>query len=193
MFIDRGYGGQSTFTHQIATRAPASLTYRYELNRVEASDVYFCVNYGVCDAPTIGSLRSHQSLSPLALTALRRSIGRSPFSPTKGYVARLDMEQRLGVHGVGLSLQSVLLRRVRLRSSQPHQACLLGARAGGLRARAFHRYGQRGVASAQALLCRRSRTRCAGTPRISLGPRILTIPTTRVAQRATSLPAARAR
>jgi outer membrane protein insertion porin family/translocation and assembly module TamA len=67
------------------------LTYRYEQNRVEASDVYFCVNYGVCDALTIGSLRSHQSLSPLAFTAF---IDRSdlPFSPTKGYVARVDLE-----------------------------------------------------------------------------------------------------
>jgi outer membrane protein insertion porin family len=91
VFIDRGYGGQATFTHVFATRAPASLNYRYELNRVQASDVYFCVNFGVCDTLTIGSLRSHQSLSPLTLTGF---IDRSdiPFSPTKGYVARLDLE-----------------------------------------------------------------------------------------------------
>jgi len=91
VFIDRGYGAQTSFTHMVLTRAPASLTYRYEDNRVEASDVYFCVNYGVCDAPTIRSLRTHQALSPLALTGF---IDRSdqPFSPTKGYVARVDFE-----------------------------------------------------------------------------------------------------
>jgi outer membrane protein assembly factor BamA len=91
VFIDRGYGGQATFTHVVRPRAPASLTYRYELNRVQASDVYFCVNFGVCDTLTIGALRSHQSLSPLTLTGF---IDRSdiPFSPTKGYVARLDFE-----------------------------------------------------------------------------------------------------
>ena len=91
VFIDRGFGGQVAFTHQLQTRAPGSLTYRYEQNRVEASDVYFCVNYGVCDALTIGSLRSHQALSPIALTGF---IDRSdlPFSPTKGYVARVDFE-----------------------------------------------------------------------------------------------------
>src|SRR5581483_3599189 len=33
VFIDRGYGGQATFTHEIRVRAPASLNYRYELNR----------------------------------------------------------------------------------------------------------------------------------------------------------------
>lgn len=91
VFIDRGYGAQATFTHQIRIRAPASLNYHYELNRVDASDVYFCVNFGVCDQSTIGALRSHQSLSPLTLTGF---VDRSdiPFSPTKGYVARLDLE-----------------------------------------------------------------------------------------------------
>ena len=91
VFIDRGYGAQVTFTHQVRIRAPVSLNYRYELNRVDASDVYFCVNFGVCDQSTIGALRSHQSLSPLTLTGF---VDRSdvPFEPTKGYVVRLDLE-----------------------------------------------------------------------------------------------------
>ncbi|HEV8497029.1 MAG TPA: BamA/TamA family outer membrane protein [Gemmatimonadaceae bacterium] len=91
VFIDRGVGGTATYTHQLTIRAPLSLNYRYEINRVLASDVYFCVNFGVCDSLTIGTLRSHQSLSPLTLTGF---IDRSdiPFSPTKGYVARVDFE-----------------------------------------------------------------------------------------------------
>jgi len=91
VFIDRGFGGQTTYTHQFMPRLPLSLNYRYELNRVDASEVYFCVNFGVCDARTISTLRSHHSLSPLTITGF---IDRSdlPFSPTKGYVARLDLE-----------------------------------------------------------------------------------------------------
>jgi outer membrane protein insertion porin family len=91
VFIDRGYGGQTTVTHQFLPRFPVSLNYRYELNRVDASEVYFCVNFGVCDTRTIVTLRSHHSLSPLTLTGF---IDHSdlPFSPTKGYVARLDLE-----------------------------------------------------------------------------------------------------
>ena len=98
VFIDRGYGGQTTFTHEIRVRAPVSVNYRYELDRVAASDVYFCVNYGVCDTLTIGSLRAHQSLSPATLTGF---IDRSdqPFSPTKGYVARFDFENAAGWTG----------------------------------------------------------------------------------------------
>jgi outer membrane protein insertion porin family len=91
VFIDQGFGGQVTLTHVTAPRAPISLNYRFEQNRVEASDVYFCMTFGVCDNVTISSLRSHQALSPLTLTGF---IDHSdiPFSPTKGYVARLDLE-----------------------------------------------------------------------------------------------------
>jgi outer membrane protein insertion porin family len=91
VFIDQGFGGQAMFTHQFGNRAPGSLNYRFEQNRVEASDVYFCMNFGVCDEVTIASLRAHQSLSPLTLTGF---IDHSdlPFSPTKGYVARVNLE-----------------------------------------------------------------------------------------------------
>jgi len=91
VFIDRGYGGQTTLTHQFLPRFPVSLNYRYELNRVDASEVYFCVNFGVCDTRTIVTLRSHHSLSPLTLTGFIDHSD-SPFSPTKGYVARVDLE-----------------------------------------------------------------------------------------------------
>jgi len=96
VYIDRGYGGQLAFTRSLAPRASASGAYRFEITRVEAGDVYFCVNYGVCDAPTVASLRLHQRLSPLQLSA---SIDRSDvtFSPTKGYIARADLEHASSV------------------------------------------------------------------------------------------------
>jgi outer membrane protein insertion porin family/translocation and assembly module TamA len=91
VYIDRGYGGTATFTRQVASRASASLGHRFEITRVEASDVYFCVDYGVCDTTTISSLRSHQRLSPLALSGY---VDRSDaaFFPTRGYVARVELE-----------------------------------------------------------------------------------------------------
>jgi outer membrane protein assembly factor BamA len=91
IYVDRGYGANATFTRQLSDRAPASLTYQYEVTRVEAGDVYFCVNYGVCDTTTIRTLRGHQNLSPLIFSAF---VDRSdqPFTPTRGYVARIDLE-----------------------------------------------------------------------------------------------------
>ncbi|HET9424374.1 MAG TPA: BamA/TamA family outer membrane protein [Gemmatimonadaceae bacterium] len=91
IFIDRGYGGAVTLTNQVRVRAPVSLTYRFEVNRVDAGDVYFCVNFGVCDDSTIHSLRAHQRLSPVNLGGF---IDRSdnPLDPTRGYQARADLE-----------------------------------------------------------------------------------------------------
>ena len=91
VFIDRGYGTSATFTRELSQRALASANYRFEITRVEAGDVYFCVNYGVCDRPTIGALRAQQRLSPVSLSA---TVDRTndPFSPSRGYIARTELE-----------------------------------------------------------------------------------------------------
>ena len=91
IFVDNTIGGQATFTREVAVRAPTSLTYRFELTRVSASDVYFCVNYGVCDIPTISALQREQRMSPLALTG-RVDRTNDALNPDRGYIARADFE-----------------------------------------------------------------------------------------------------
>ncbi|MFL5581849.1 MAG: outer membrane protein assembly factor [Gemmatimonadaceae bacterium] len=89
--VDRSVGTSATFTREVAQRAFASLDYRFEVTDVDAGDVYFCVNFGVCDLATIDALRRRQRLSPLALTG---NIDRAndPLSPTTGYRTHLDLE-----------------------------------------------------------------------------------------------------
>lgn len=91
VLVDKGYGANATFTRTLANRVPLSARYQFEVTSVDAGDVYFCVNYGVCDNPTINALRKSQKLSPLALTL---SIDRTdmPFSPTRGILARAEFE-----------------------------------------------------------------------------------------------------
>ena len=91
IYVDRGYGTSLTFTRDLAERAPASLNYRFEISEVDAGDVYFCINYGVCDTPTLEALRGNQRLSPITLTS---GIDRTndPFSPTRGYRANASAE-----------------------------------------------------------------------------------------------------
>jgi outer membrane protein insertion porin family len=91
IYVDRGYGTSLTFTRDVAERAPASLNYRFEISRVDAGDVYFCINYGVCDLPTLNALRGNQKLSPLTITS---SIDRTndPFSPNTGFRANGSVE-----------------------------------------------------------------------------------------------------
>ena len=89
--IDRGYGGNVTFTRQLGIRATGSATYRFEVTRVEAGGPYFCVNFGVCDTTSITALRAHQRLSPINLQAQSDRTDQ-PLSPTRGYRARADLE-----------------------------------------------------------------------------------------------------
>jgi outer membrane protein insertion porin family/translocation and assembly module TamA len=95
VFIDRGYGANATFTRELAIRTPLSASYRFEISRVEAGDVYFCVNYGVCDDPTVDALRGQQRLSPVALT-LSANRTDAPLSPTRGFRARAEAEHASG-------------------------------------------------------------------------------------------------
>lgn len=91
VFVDRGYGASGTFTRDVVDRGPLSLIYRFEVARVEAGDVYFCVNYGVCDNATIGALRGRHKLSPISTTfSLNRTD--APFSPTRGVLGRAELE-----------------------------------------------------------------------------------------------------
>jgi len=91
IYVDRGYGTSLTFTRDVAERAPASLNYRFEISKVDAGDVYFCINYGVCDTPTLEALRGNQRLSPVTLTS---AIDRTndPFSPNRGFRANVSAE-----------------------------------------------------------------------------------------------------
>ena len=89
--IDRGYGGNVTFTRQLGPRAPASASYRFEVTRVEAGGPAFCVNFGVCDSTSVAALRTHQKLSPVVLQA-QSDRSDQPLSPTRGYRARAELE-----------------------------------------------------------------------------------------------------
>jgi outer membrane protein assembly factor BamA len=89
--VDQGYGATLTFTRRIFQRTPASLTYRYEINRVEANDLYFCVNFGICQEQTITALSGRHSLSPLRLL-VRTDRSDDPLEPRAGWIGRIEAE-----------------------------------------------------------------------------------------------------
>lgn len=91
VYIDNAYGATATFTHHLADRLPLSLSYRYSVSHVNAGDVYFCVDYGVCDAATRAAIRSRARLSPVILGAqLDRS--NDLLNPTSGFLARAELQ-----------------------------------------------------------------------------------------------------
>ncbi len=91
VYVDRGFGTSATFTRLVAPHAPVTALYRFELTRVEAGDVYFCVNYGVCVLETIGALRDRQRLSPFAITTTIATFD-DPIDPSTGFSVKADIE-----------------------------------------------------------------------------------------------------
>ena len=89
--IDRGDGANGSLTWRFMNHVLGSLTYQFEENRVEAGDLYFCINFGVCGLNTIGALRGTHRLSPLALS-MRAERTDDPLAPTRGYNARFELE-----------------------------------------------------------------------------------------------------
>ena len=179
-FIDRGYGGDATFTRTVAERAPISLDYRYEVTRVEAGDVYFCVNYGVCDQPTISGLRAHSSLSPLALTG---NVDRSndPFSPTQGYRADAALE-----YASQLTLSDFRYYRAMGEASAYYSVTRHSVLAAHVRLGYVHPLGHSGAQNYE--LHPRKRFYAGGATSVrgygenELGPRVLTVPPSKLGQ-----------
>ncbi len=89
--IDRGQGMTGSFTRNLAPRTDLSATYRFEVARVEAGDIYFCVNFAICDPATIDAVSKAQRLSPVAIIG---SINRAddPMEPHHGYTGSLALE-----------------------------------------------------------------------------------------------------
>jgi len=182
IYVDRGFGTALTFTRTVADRSPASANYTYELTRVDAGDVYFCVNYGVCDQQTLVALHKQQRLSPFTLT---QAVDRTndPFEPTHGLRGKLEAEHASTITASDfrynrLSAEGAAFRPYRKRGS-------LGAH---LRMGWVHALSSTGDAvglgESEPVLHPRKRFYAGGSRSVrgfgenQLGPRILTIPAT---------------
>ena len=175
--IDRSYGGNVTFTRTLALRAPASLSYRFEVTRVEAGGPYFCVNFGVCDTTTIAALRSHQRLSPIT-AQLQVDRSDQPLNPTRGYTARAEIE-----HASQLTVSDYRYNRLfgegTLYSRLGWKSAVLASH---LKLGFVRAMGGGGTTLGEAVLHPRKRFYAGGSQSVrgygenQLGPRVLTLP-----------------
>ena len=184
IYVDRGFGGTSTFTRRLIERGFASANYRFEVNRVDAGDIYFCVNFGICDQGTLGALRRNQQLSPFTLTgAVNRA--NDPLSPSRGHRFTADLE-----HASAFTVSDFRYNRATGDLAVYHPVRKRGTLAGHLRlgwVRALASTSEAlGVDGEAALLHPRKRFYAGGSRSVrgygenQLGPRVLTIPSSRL-------------
>lgn len=104
--VDRGYGAEISVTRQMDHGVPLSLSYGYERTSVDAADLYYCVNYGVCDPATIGAMRGRHAMSPLTAN-LQVNRANNPIAPSSGYRGSLSLE-----HASAASLSDFRFNRI---------------------------------------------------------------------------------
>ncbi len=183
--VDQGYGANISFTRRLDYRAPVSATYRFERASVEAGDLYFCVNYVICDLATIEAVRGPHRLSPLGLS-FHVDRSNNPMGATAGYRTRLDLE-----HASGLTFSDFEYVRISGEASHyiplgiPARRVLAGRlRAGWVRPLegSGDAIGLENGDNGAALLHPRKRFYSGGSRSVrgfwenQLGPRILTVP-----------------
>ena len=175
VFVDQGQGANVSFTRLVGERTPVSASYRFELNKVQAGDVYFCVNFGVCDQPTIAAVSRAKRLAPVALTA---STGRvdDPLSPRRGVLGRVEVE-----HASALTLSDFRYNRVLAQLSHYRPAPVFPRVTLAARVRAGYVRAAGGGGSSAELLHPRTRFYAGGAQSVrgygenQLGPRVLTV------------------
>ncbi len=104
--VDEGFGGELSATRRLDFPTTVTLGYRFEMTGVRAGDLYFCVNFGICELLSIAALRTRHALSPLALSYTDNRAD-DPIAPTTGYRIRADVE-----HASGLTLSDFGYHRV---------------------------------------------------------------------------------
>ena len=96
--IDQGYGANVSLTRRYGYDTQLSLSYAFELTSVESGDLYFCINYGVCNLGTIEALRGRHIMSPVSAGLLADHTN-SPLAPTSGYRVTADVEHASAITG----------------------------------------------------------------------------------------------
>lgn len=93
IFVRRSYGGDATLDRQLGSRTTLTLTYRAERDELDAgsASLFFCGNFGFCLPQDVQLLARPHSLSWVSLGLFRDQTD-AVFSPSRGYVARVEFE-----------------------------------------------------------------------------------------------------
>jgi outer membrane protein insertion porin family len=99
VFVRTAVGGHLTVGRSLGGSTGLALSYRPEWTRLGAQgDLFFCVSFVACAIEDMRVLREPHWLSPVALT-LSADRSNDPFTPSSGFIARLDLEHAGGYTG----------------------------------------------------------------------------------------------
>jgi outer membrane protein insertion porin family len=143
LFVQQSVGGDLTFGRRLQRRMGITVSYspQYTGFANESADIYFCVNFGVCDPADINTLQDPRWLSPITV-AWNYDRTNAPFSPTGGFYTSVAVERASELTGsdfqyvrgwtqvaafFGVSENGVIAARIRAGAVEPTQGTVFGA------------------------------------------------------------------
>ncbi len=103
VFVRNARGGYISFSRRLGPRTAVGLAYRPELTWLDAEgDLFFCTNFVSCETEEIQILSSAHWLAPLQLSFTRDNAN-ALFSPTGGYILRIEAERAARLFGSDFS------------------------------------------------------------------------------------------
>jgi outer membrane protein insertion porin family/translocation and assembly module TamA len=103
VYIRNARGGHLSLSRRLGPRTAVGIAFRPELTWLDAeSDLFFCTSFVSCESDEIQVLSSPHWLAPLQLY-FTRDHSNALFSPTGGYILRLEAERAASVLGSDFS------------------------------------------------------------------------------------------
>lgn len=91
VFVREALGVNLALSRNIGRGAFLTASYRPQLGRLGASEIFFCTSYLVCDPGDIDALQSTNTLSPVGLGVSRDRVNQ-PLNPSAGHRLLLELE-----------------------------------------------------------------------------------------------------
>jgi outer membrane protein insertion porin family/translocation and assembly module TamA len=136
VYVREAAGLTLALTRSVGRRSPLTLSYRPQIARLEAAEVFFCTSALVCDPAEIDLLQEENTISPVGLT-LTRDMTDNPLEPRAGYRGIIDLEAAGGWSGSDYAHQRALAEIAGFWGVSPSVVLAGRVRAGWLRAGVF--------------------------------------------------------
>ena len=91
VFVRQALGLNLALTRSLGRATPLTLSYRPQLARLDAAEIFFCTSFLICNPLDIDLLQASNRLAPVGLSVARDRTNRV-LSPTGGYTAMADIE-----------------------------------------------------------------------------------------------------
>ncbi|MBI4540247.1 MAG: BamA/TamA family outer membrane protein [Gemmatimonadetes bacterium] len=183
VFVRQAYGANVSVVRTIGRRSLLNLSYRPQLAKLDAAEIFFCTSFEVCAPRDIADLQAANWLTPAGL-AVSRDRTNQVFAPTAGYTVLVDFEHASALTRSQYAYNRIIGDYTRYQGLWPGWVIAARLRPGVLLPRPFGRLspaaGDVAVVHPQKRFYAGGPNSVRGFAQNQLGPRVLTVDAARL-------------